>query len=148
MRPKEILVVDDEREVLVSLKAALTRLIPGARVACAANGAEALAQLRDGSFDAVVSDHSMAGMSGVDFLHEARRLRPGLVLAVLTGVDDPPVPQSAVNEARVDRFFSKPVSVPQLASDLGALIEHARSESLRRAVFERAEAFTARARTP
>lgn len=148
MRPKEILVVDDEREVLVSLKAALTRLIPGAHVTCAGDGAEALEKLQAGTFDAVVSDHSMPGMSGVEFLHEARRLRPSLILAVLTGVDDLRVAESAVREARVDRFFSKPVSVRHLAYDLGGLIEHARSEALRQAAFARAEALTAQGRTP
>lgn len=83
MAENRILVVDDERAHRQLLGAALER--NGYAAVGAGNGEEALAALRDGSFDLIITDLKMPGMDGVSLLRSARALDPDLVGIVMTG---------------------------------------------------------------
>ena len=83
-----ILCVDDEPQVLESLKLNLRR---AHTVSTATGGAEALALLDQASDIAViVSDMRMPGMNGAAFLAQARHKAPDAVRMLLTGQSDPP----------------------------------------------------------
>jgi two-component system NtrC family sensor kinase len=73
---KAILVVDDEQELAEVLVEALGR--DGHRVEIASNGAEALRQLGQQTYDLVVSDTKMPIMDGVEFFRELERRFPAL----------------------------------------------------------------------
>jgi CheY-like chemotaxis protein len=81
-----ILVVDDEavhRDTLSVLLAA-----QGMRVTCCERAASALDLLRGKQqFDLIISDVVMPGMDGIEFADEARRVRPGIPLILVTGHD-------------------------------------------------------------
>jgi PAS domain S-box-containing protein len=82
---QHVLFVDDE-ELLVHLASnTLTRL--GYRVTAFANSADALAAFRAApeSFDLVVSDLSMPGMTGPELAREMLELRPELPIVIATG---------------------------------------------------------------
>ena len=64
-----ILVVDDEPGIREMVRAALR--YDGHSVVAAASGEEALGILKKDSFDLLVTDLSMPGMSGVDLLRKA-----------------------------------------------------------------------------
>jgi CheY-like chemotaxis protein len=90
-----VLCVDDEPQVLESLKLNLRRLYT---VSTAAGGAEALALLDEARDVAViVSDMRMPSMNGAAFLAQARHKAPDIESAI-----------SAVNDGQVFRFLSKP----------------------------------------
>lgn len=61
-----VLLVDDERTILVSLRDSLRDA--GAEVVTAADGNQAVQLLRERAFDVVVSDVRLPGMSGIDLL--------------------------------------------------------------------------------
>jgi two-component system NtrC family sensor kinase len=71
-----ILVVDDEQPFGQLIAEALSR--DGHDAETAGSGAEALALLTNGTFDLVISDSKMPGMSGERLLQEARLLKPEL----------------------------------------------------------------------
>src|SRR5688572_31994732 len=71
MEPAKILVVDDEKPILLLLKEALTQW--GYDVTCAASAVEAVELLKNGLFDALISDVRMPDMSGLDLLREVRK---------------------------------------------------------------------------
>ena len=73
---KAILVVDDEPALAEVLAEALGR--DGHRVEIAPNGAEALRQLEQQTYDLVVSDTKMPVMDGVELFHELGRRFPAL----------------------------------------------------------------------
>ena len=78
-----VLCVDDEANVLAGLSVHLHRRYD---VVTATSGAAGLAKLAgDPAISIVVSDMRMPGMSGAEFLSEARRLRPDAVRLLLTG---------------------------------------------------------------
>jgi CheY-like chemotaxis protein len=78
-----MLVVDDDELVRHATADLLSD--HGYRVVQAACGAEALALLESRSFDLLVTDLVMPGMSGVDLLRHVARLRPDLPVLVVTG---------------------------------------------------------------
>jgi CheY-like chemotaxis protein len=71
-----ILVVDDEPDVAELLAATLA--LDQHQVDTAANGAEALGRLLERSYDVIVSDMKMPGMSGAELYREIARRSPGL----------------------------------------------------------------------
>ena len=71
MEPAKILVVDDEKSILLLLKEALTQW--GYQVTTASSAVDALALLKNGIFDALISDIRMPDMSGLDLLREIRK---------------------------------------------------------------------------
>lgn len=101
-----VLCVDDEPQVLESLKLNLRRLYT---VSTAASGAEALALLDQARDVAViVSDMRMPSMNGAAFLAQARHKAPDAVRLLLTGQSDIESAIAAVNDGQVFRFLSKP----------------------------------------
>ena len=81
-----VLVVDDEERILTALRRSLRR--EGYELVLAATPREALEQLRAGSFDAVLSDHKMPGMTGVELLAEVATLQPDAARVLITGWAD------------------------------------------------------------
>ncbi|MHB8861389.1 MAG: sigma-54-dependent transcriptional regulator [Pirellulaceae bacterium] len=79
----KILVVDDERNIV----AALAELLGGAghEIATALRADTALAQLQRESFELVVMDIHMPGMSGLDALDRIKAAQPKLPVIVMTG---------------------------------------------------------------
>src|SRR6185312_5954988 len=105
-RPK-VLCVDQERDVLAGLQRVLDQRY---QVLCATNGAEALQMVEQHTdLAAIVADLRLADMDGASFLARARSLVPnaGRVL-VTTGQTNLQSAITAVNEAQVLKFLSKP----------------------------------------
>ena len=115
----QILLVDDDTNVLLTLAIALRR--QGHTVTVAQNGWQAVAILRQTHFSVLISDVRMPGMSGIELADWTRRL------------DDPPriVLTSAVDldlaEGTADAFMPKPVDMLQLNS---LLVQQAQGTAL------------------
>ncbi len=81
MIARSVLVVDDEPEIGAMLAELLTA--DGHRVATAANGAEALARLLEGSYDLILCDLRMPKMDGPTLYSELERRLPHLVQRII-----------------------------------------------------------------
>lgn len=77
-----ILVADDEESMRWVLSKALRK--KGYAVDLAADGNQALRQVREQSYDLAIFDIKMPGMNGLDLLDKARELRPDLLVVVMT----------------------------------------------------------------
>ena len=114
-----VLFVDDEERVL----AALATLFEGTfEVATASSGAAALARLKEKRFLVVVSDQRMPGMTGVEFLRQAKALAPNAVRLLLTGYSDLAAIVGSVNDGEVFRFISKPWQQEELQATLAEAV--------------------------
>jgi CheY-like chemotaxis protein len=116
-----VLLIEDDHDVRRSLRRQLEA--EGFEVVGAADGSEGLRLLRDGDFAAVVSDHYMPGMDGVDVLQIARWFKPSAARVLSTGSDELAVVARAVNEADVHGIVPKPWP----ASGIGELVRSALS---------------------
>ncbi len=79
----KLLLVDDDEKVQVVLVRALTAA--GIQVSAASTGASALEMMGQQSFDAVVSDIQMPGMSGLKLLRAIREYDLDLPVVLMTG---------------------------------------------------------------
>ena len=82
MKPR-ILIVEDERAIQLALSGLLRR--EGYEVACAGDGASAIAQLRDTPVDLVLTDLALGdGPSGMDVLRASKEIRPEAPVIMIT----------------------------------------------------------------
>jgi signal transduction histidine kinase len=133
-RPR-ILCVDDEPLVLKSLADILRRRYD---VTTAGSGEAGLHALADnGSFDVVVSDFLMPGMSGAEFLALARVASPDSVRVLLTGQASLDHAITVVNEASIFRFLTKPCSPTVLLQSIDEAVEQSRLINADHALVER-----------
>lgn len=102
MRPRRLLVVDDEAEVCALVAKALTRA--GHEVLTAQSGEAALALLDVGPVDCLVVDKMLPGMHGGEVMSEARRRFPNLPVVLITGHPEP----FSFGDERPDVTLAKP----------------------------------------
>ncbi len=117
-----VLVVDDDEQILHLMKQVLGRDF---QVHTATSAEEALALLRSEKFHAVVSDHMLPAMTGVDLLREVATLQPDAARVLVTASSRVDTAQDAINLARVRRFLAKPFRAAELLSTVGEAIHEA-----------------------
>jgi signal transduction histidine kinase len=104
-RRHTLLVVDDEVDVLESLRHQFHRAY---RVLTSVSGKQAIEILLNEDVELILTDQRMPGMSGDQFLREARRLKPDAIRMLFTGYADIQAVISAVNEGHIFRYILKP----------------------------------------
>jgi DNA-binding NtrC family response regulator len=106
MRPKCILIVDDEPTVLKALSRRFRTERAGWEVVCAAGGDAALELLESRKVHAVMTDMRMPGMQGEALLEQVQLLQPRALRIVLSGqLDDA---NSAATVRSAHHYLSKP----------------------------------------
>jgi len=116
-----VLFVDDERNVLDSIRRQLRKVV---EIETATSGAAALQLLADtGPVALVVSDMRMPEMSGAELLAEVRSFYPDTVRMILSGQADLESTIAAVNDGRVFRFLTKPCAPEALQQAVAAGLE-------------------------
>ncbi|GLR71221.1 response regulator [Agaribacter marinus] len=133
-KPK-VLFLDDEINVLKSLKRALFKL--DIDLLFTDSSEKALKIVSTQTLDVVVSDMKMPGMNGAEFLAEVVKLQPDTFRVVLSGYADIEPLQDAVNLGKAHRFLNKPwdnddlIKVIEEGIERGRLkAENARLQSL------------------
>jgi CheY-like chemotaxis protein len=116
-----VLLVDDEELVRRGTAEMLADL--GHGVVQAASGAQALRLLRTASYDVMISDYLMPGMTGLDLAADARRIVPDLPVLLISGFAD-----VADGFAGDIPRLAKPFRQSELASALAQVVEGAALE--------------------
>src|SRR5687768_7650931 len=112
-----ILVVDDEEEILHSLRGLLRMEF---EVYTANSGSEALKVLEQASIHVILSDQRMSDMAGVDLLNQARGERPSAIRVMFTGYTDVKAVINAINQGQIFRYLAKPWEPDELLAVLRA----------------------------
>jgi len=102
---KAILIVDDEKNIRLTLSQALETL--GAEIDAAANGEEALTKLKEKEFGLILLDIRMPGMDGMEVLHRVREIRPDIRVIMITAYGTVESAVEAMKLGAVD-FLQKP----------------------------------------
>jgi EAL domain-containing protein (putative c-di-GMP-specific phosphodiesterase class I) len=108
--PATVLVVDDDQVVLSLLVRALEQKFD---VIPCRTATDALARVRQGGFEAVVSDINMPGMNGIELLRAVREHDPDLPVLLVTGLPSWEGAAEAI-ELGVFRYLPKPFDIEQL----------------------------------
>jgi two-component system KDP operon response regulator KdpE len=121
MEAGNVLIVDDERSIRISLRTVLSSF--GYTIVEAARGEEAMALVRAAKFDAVLLDIGMPGIGGVEVCRRIRNAEPRLPIVMLT-VEDSEDRKVEALDAGADDYITKPFQLRELTARLRAAIRH------------------------
>ncbi len=111
--PNKILVVDDSPQISKALSDLLSA--SGYSVRTAPSAERALQILESATFDLIITDLKMTGMTGIDLAKQVLQKTPGLPVVILTGYGDM---DSVINALRlgVADYLKKPFSIDEVTS--------------------------------
>ena len=110
-----ILVVDDEFSVRDSLESWFRR--DGFRTGTAESGEEALARLRDSTWDVVLADIRMAGMDGLELQRRVHAIDPELPVILITAYASVESAVKALKNGAFD-YVTKPILDDEMSSQI------------------------------
>lgn len=128
-KKSHLLVVDDERAIRDTLIDILEG--EGYRVTVAADGKEAVQQLKDGVFDTMLCDIKMPGMDGIEVLDFSVKHQPDMPVVMVSGHGTIETAVDALKRGAYD-YIEKPLDLNRLlvsirnALDRSSLIEETR----------------------
>lgn len=106
---RTLLIVDDEKNIRLGLKAIIEReFIDQYHFVFAVDGEEALAQLRHYKVDIVITDIRMPNRDGLSFIEQARASQSSLAIIILSGYDDFQYAKTAI-KYNVKEYLLKPI---------------------------------------
>lgn len=114
---KNILVVDDERPFLLSLKDGLLAYSDKFNVLLASNGQEALQVLKQEQIDLLVTDLKMPVMDGFQLLAHVSRYDPYLPVIVITAFGTPEI-EERLSRMNALHYLEKPLDFDALAQTI------------------------------
>ena len=112
---RPILVVDDEPEMLYSLRNLLRREF---EVFTAGSGEEGIKILQEHEIHLVITDQRMPIMTGVELLHRIKNEHPAAMRLIFTGYADIKTVIDAINQGNVFRYITKPWDPEELLAAL------------------------------
>ena len=117
---RSILVVDDEGNSCIGLKALLSR--DGYHVDCVGNGQEGLQYLRENSPQLVISDIRMPEMDGLSLLRQIKRDYPHVSVILMTAFGGLDSYIDAMNKGAFE-YLIKPLKINELKKVIERLEE-------------------------
>lgn len=105
---KNILIVDDDSQVLVSLFLALKNLNLENKIIIAKTAEAGIEQLKERNFDLVISDYKLPGMDGINFLCYIKEKYPNTNRVLITAYPNSVLKEDAKSKASVKLFIEKP----------------------------------------
>ncbi len=108
-----VLVIDDESQLVEAFKMQLTK--EGMRVSGVFRARDAIAKVKNESFDVAVLDIKLPDMDGVDLLLKLRQMEPALEIIMLTGFASVDTAIRSMKLGAYD-YLTKPCKISELAS--------------------------------
>ena len=107
----QLLWVDDEMELLRAHIIFLEK--KGYDVTCASNGTDAIDLCRERSFDLVLLDEQMPGLSGLETLQKIKEVSPATPVVMVTKSEEENIMEQAIGQKIAD-YLIKPVNPNQI----------------------------------
>lgn len=122
---KKILVIDDDKLILGTLKRLLTG--EGYDIFTAESGNSALEKIKNDTFNLIITDIRMPGLDGLETLKEIRKYlaetqKQAIPELVITGYDNDEN-RSRADELKVAGYLAKPFDLKELLNSVEANIK-------------------------
>jgi FixJ family two-component response regulator len=128
MTDRSVLIVDDEKNIRLTLALALEKLnIP---VDTANDGDEALRKLTEKSYALLLLDLRMPGMDGLEVLRRVPEIRPEVKVVIITAWGSIEIAVEAMRLGAVD-FLQKPFDADDVRELVSSLLDEATQERYR-----------------
>jgi DNA-binding NtrC family response regulator len=120
MQKKTILIVDDEKNIRLTLSATLESV--GLQTDTAVNGEEALEKIGQQDYDLMLLDIKMPGMDGIAVLAETRKIHPKMPVIMITAHGTIENAVEAMKLGAVD-FIQKPFAPKEIRELVTKVLE-------------------------
>jgi DNA-binding response OmpR family regulator len=111
MKDRSVLIVDDEKNIRLTLSQALETL--EVETDTAADGEEALAKLKEKEFSLILLDLKMPGIDGMEVLRQVSKIRPDIRIIILTAYGTVELAVEAMKLGAAD-FIQKPFTPEEI----------------------------------
>jgi len=108
---KRILIVEDDEEMKALLRDVIEE--EGHKTDSVNNGSEAFRKLVKQSFDLIITDIRMPGLTGLDILPGMRKLHPEVPIVVITAFGSEEIQRKAL-ERGANAYLEKPIHFQKL----------------------------------
>jgi len=132
--PGSILVVDDDRDHRTMLRTLLGGW--GYAVQEVDDGARAIEQVHEKSYDLILMDVRMLEVSGLEALSEIKSFNPAIPIIIMTAYSSVETAVAALKKGAYD-YLSKPLDFDELELAIGRAMDHTRLKEENRALKER-----------
>ncbi len=110
---KRVLVAEDDANVAFLIKDGLTDLGANFEIETVSSGEEALKRIGEGTWDLVVTDYRMNGITGLELIKAIKAKVPATLTILMTGYGTDEIEQAA-QQLQVYRYLTKPFPLVQL----------------------------------
>lgn len=125
--PQTLLFVDDEENILHSLKRLLRK--EPYQILCCRSAAEAFELLALHQVQVIISDQRMPEMNGTEFLSRVKEMYPDTIRLVLSGYTDLRSVTDAINHGAIYKFLTKPWQDDALKAEVAAAFRRYREQN-------------------
>lgn len=125
MKNRNVLIVDDEKNIRLTLSQALEAL--DLKTETAVNGEEALEKLEEKDFGLILLDLKMPGIDGMEVLHQVRETRPDIRVIIITAHGTIESAVEAMKLGAVD-FIQKPFTPKEIRELVSQVIDREKIE--------------------
>ena len=112
-------IVDDDLQTLFLVEHALKEAFPDAHITALTDGSDALQHIRKIGTDLLITDHSMARMSGADLIRELRAEGSSLPIIMIS---NSPNAEQEGSAAGANRFMEKGQAMSRLPDAVRTLL--------------------------
>jgi ATP-dependent Lon protease len=123
LQASRVLVVDDEEIARTNLEYILRK--EGHQVSTAANGLEALEQVKAQEFDVVLTDLKMEKMDGLQLLESVKQIAPHTEIIMVTGYATVSTAVDALKKGAA-HYLSKPIKLEELRTTVREIVDKKR----------------------
>lgn len=127
MEKKAILIVDDEKNIRMTVSQALESL--DAPIETAVNGEDALEKLSKNNFSVVILDLKMAGMDGMEVLRLIRSKSPDIAIIIITAYGSIETAVEAMKLRALD-FIQKPFTPDKIREIVKHALDQKESQNM------------------
>ncbi len=127
MARKRIMIVDDDKDILRMLEYSLKKLGPDYQIVTVGDTVTALNQIEAQSFDLVVADYMMPGITGIDLARAVRQISPDTQVVVMTAYGTTGLRDTA-RYLGLDGYIDKPFTLEQIREIVRRAVDRTSTE--------------------
>lgn len=117
---EKLLIIDDDESLSEAISLVLAK--NGYDVCTSTSAEDALCLISRSSFDLVISDLKLPGMSGIDLLRKVRKFNDDLPFIIITAYDESSSTIKAIQEGAYD-YLEKPLDIDRLKAIIKRALE-------------------------